>query len=229
MIMCHEKEFVFFHNPKCAGMSFRETLARYHDERISFWGIFQAPYFKNHIDHSHLRLWELQAQYPAVFAAARRYNSVIFVRNPYARFLSAVNEHIKKFQPHIDLRAMTPIARVAVVEALIEKAIHISRITTDWRFVHFSPQLWFLRLGDEVIPRHIIPIGGDAKFMTEALNVLGLPRLEIHHINPSPTDLSLALDSKIVLDFVEKFYADDFAFLRADERLAPLAELPKPA
>jgi len=224
MIVCHQKQFVFFHNPKCAGMSFRETLAQYHDDPTQFWGIFHAPYFKNHIDHSHLRLWELQAQYPALFDAARQYRSVIFVRNPYARFLSGVNEHMKKFQPHIDLAAMTPPQRVGVVEAFIEKAIHISRITTDWRFVHFSPQLWYLRLGDDVIPKHIIPIGANADFMTEALAILGLPGLEIHHINPSPVDLSAALQSKTVMDFVENFYSDDLAFLRSDARLAFLAD-----
>ena len=223
MIVSHANRFIFFHNPKCAGTSFRDTLKPYHDDGFTFWGIFYAPYFKNHIDHTHLRLWEMQAQFPHVFACAESYNSVIFVRNPYARFLSAVNEHIKKFQPQINLTPMSPEQRVKVVEAFVRQGLNIARITTDWRFIHFSPQLWYLRLGDRVIPRHIVPMGSDDAFTHEALSLLGLPDLPVPRHNPSPIDLTPALASPLVTWFVRDFYADDFAYLRADERLAPLA------
>jgi Sulfotransferase family len=152
VIVSHTNRFIFFHNPKCAGTSFRDTLKPYHDDAFTFWGIFYAPYFKNHIDHTHLRLWEMQVQFPKIFACAESYNSVIFVRSPYARFLSAVNEHIKKFQPHIKLESMLPEQRVWVVEAFVRQDLTIARITTDWRFIHFSPQLWYLRLGDRRTP-----------------------------------------------------------------------------
>lgn len=223
MIVSHANRFIFFHNPKCAGTSFRDTLRPYHDDKFTFWGIFHSPYFKNHIDHTHLRLWEMQAQFPQVFACAKSYNSVIFVRNPYARFLSAVNEQIKKFQPQINLAPMSPRQRVEVVEAFIRQGLSIARITTDWRFIHFSPQFWYLRLGDRAIPRHVIPMGSDDAFAREALSVLGLPDLPVPRHNPSPIDLTPALASPIVTGFVREFYADDFAYFRADARLAPLA------
>jgi hypothetical protein len=223
VIVSHAKRFIFFHNPKCAGTSFRTTLKAYHDDAFTFWGIFPAPYFRNHIDHTHLRLWEMQAQFPRVFACAESYNSIVFVRNPHARFLSAVNEHMKKFQPQVSLSSMTQKQRVNVVEEFIKQVLTIGRIITDWRFVHFSPQLWYLRLGDRVIPRHIIPMGQDDSFAQEALSYLGLPDLPMAHHNPSPVDLTPALASPVVSRFVEEFYADDLAYLRADKRLAPLA------
>ena len=223
MIVSHANRFIFFHNPKCAGTSFRDALKPYHDDAFTFWGIFHAPYFRNHIDHTHLRLWEMHAQFPRIFNCIESYQSVIFVRNPYTRFLSAVNEHVKKFQPKIDLTVMTPERRVEVVEALIQKVLTIENITTNWRFIHFSPQLWYLRLGDRTIPRHIIPMGSDNAFMHQALSILGLPDLPLPHHNPSPIDLTSALASPIVNGFVREFYADDFAFLQADERLAFLA------
>ena len=170
VIVSHANRFIFFHNPKCAGTSFRDTLKSHHDDSFNFWGIFNAPYFKNNIDHTHLRLWELQAQFPRIFACAESYNSVIFVRNPSARFLSAVNEHMKKFQPQMNLTSMTPQQRAAVVEAFVRQVLTVARITTDWRFIHFSPQIWYLRLGDRVIPRHVIPMGSDDAFMREALS-----------------------------------------------------------
>lgn len=223
MIVSHARQFIFFHNPKCAGTSFRDALKPYHDDSFSFWGIYHAPYFRNHIDHTHLRLWELQAQFPAIFQCAASYNSVIFVRSPYARFLAAVNEHMKKFQPQIELAAMTPEQRVQVVEAFIQQTLTIACITTDWRFIHFSPQLWFLRLGLRTIPRHIIPMREDGAFAQQAFAALGLPALPMPHHNPSPVDLRPALASPLVSGFIRDFYADDLAFLRDDPRLAPLA------
>jgi hypothetical protein len=223
VIVSHANRFIFFHNPKCAGTSFRDTLKPYHDDSFTFWGIFYAPYFRNHIDHTHLRLWEMQAQFPQVFACAERYNSVIFVRSPYARFLSAVNEHIKKFQPQINLASMTPEQHINVVEAFVRQVLTIARITTDWRFIHFSPQYWYLRLGDRAIPRHVIPMGSDDSFTREALSLLGLPNLPVPRHNPSPIDLTPVLASPVVSGFVKEFYAEDFAYLRAHERLAALA------
>jgi hypothetical protein len=224
VIVSHTNRFIFFHNPKCAGTSFRDTLKPYHDDQFTFWGIFYASYFKNHIDHTHLRLWELHAQFPRLFACTETYNSVIFVRNPYARFLSGVNEHIKKFQPQINLAAMTPQQRVDVVTAFIRRVLTIARITTDWRFIHFSPQIWYLRLGDRVIPRHVIPMGSDDSFVREALSALGLPDSPVPRHNPSTIDLTPALASPDVSGFIREFYADDFAYLRTHERLAALAE-----
>jgi hypothetical protein len=223
VIVSHANRFIFFHNPKCAGTSFREALQPYHDDAFTFWGIFYSPYFRNRIDHTHLRLWEMQAQFPQVFGCAETYNSVIFVRSPYARFLSAVNEHVKNYQPQINLAAMTPEQRVEVVETFIRRGLTIARIMTDWRFIHFSPQLWYLRFGDRTIPRHVIPMGSDDAFVREGLSLLGLPGLVVPHHNPSPIDLTPALASPVVAGFVREFYADDFAYLRADERLAPLA------
>ena len=134
-----------------------------------------------------------------------------------------MNEHIKKFQPQINLAPMSPEQRVKVVEAFVRQSLNIARITTDWRFIHFSPQLWYLRLGNRVIPRHIVPMGDDDAFTREALSLLGLRDLPVSRHNPSPIDLTPALASPLVTGFVRDFYADDFAYLRADERLAPLA------
>jgi hypothetical protein len=227
MIVSHRHGFIFFHNPKCAGTSFRETLAPYHDDPFTFWGIYNAPYFHNMIDHTHLRLWEMQAQFPALFDKTANYNSIIFVRSPYARFLSAMNEHLKKFQPQIDVAGMSPDQRRGLVEEFIAKVLHVSRIITDWRFIHFSPQNWYLTFGGRTVPRHVIPMieGGDG-FAQAGLDALGLPDLAVPRHNPSPVDLSAALSSKPVRDHIETFYAEDFAFFRADPALAPLAVPP---
>lgn len=223
MIVSHRNKFIFFHNPKCAGTSFRDALKPYHDDPFTFWGIFYAAYFRNRIDHTHLRLWEMQAQFPDIFACTDTYNSVIFVRNPRERFLSAVNEHMKKFQPHVDLAAMQPARRAQEVERFLRHDLTIARIITDWRFIHFSPQLWYIRLGSRIVPRHIVPMDAAGRFAAEGAALLGVPDLAMPHHNPSPIDLSAALESPVVTRFIDNFYADDIAFLRADPRLAALA------
>jgi hypothetical protein len=226
MIVSHSHRFIFFHNPKCAGTSFRNALMPYHDDGFTFWGIFNSPYFKNDIDHTHLRLWDMHAQFPKIFACADRYNSIIFVRNPYDRFLSALNEHIKKFQPQVNLSKLSKDEIVHTAKYFIQDILSISRVTTDWRFIHFSPQTWYLKLGDRQIPRHIIPMYDDHACFLKALAVLGLPNLAIPHHNPSPVDLTAALESPIVTRFIQDFYAEDFDFFQSDRALAGLAGMP---
>lgn len=113
-----------------------------------------------------------------------------------------------------------------MVEAFVRQVLTIARVTTDWQFVHFSPQLWYLRLGDRIVPHHIIPMDRDAHFTRAALSCLGLPDVAIPHHNPSPLDLTPALASPIVSAFIDTFYAEDFAYLRSDDRLKPLASKP---
>jgi hypothetical protein len=225
MIVSHAHRFIFFHNPKCAGTSFRDTIKPYHDDEFIFWGAHRSSYFKNEIDHTHLRLWELHAQFPHLFSCAETYNSVVFVRNPFDRFLSAVNEHMKKFQQHVAFASMSSQERLVVIEDFVQNVLNIPRITTDARFVHFSPQIWYLNLAGRTIPRHIIPITKDGSFGRVALAVLGLPYLKLPWHNPSSVDLTSLRRSRVVMKFIEEFYADDIAFFLADETLAELANL----
>lgn len=229
MIVSHSHRFIFFHNPKCAGTSFRDTLKPYHDDKFTFWGVYNAAYFNKEIDHTHLRLWEIQLQFPEIFSCFETYNSVIFVRNPYDRFLSALNEHLKKFQTHVDVAGMPTGQRIEIIQSFIDNILDVSRIKTDPRFIHFSPQIWFLKLDDRKIPRHVIPIGDDGTFLLKALAVLGLPNLHIPHHNPSPVDLTDVLKSPALVKFVQDFYAEDFEFFRGDRRLAGLVDMPASA
>ncbi len=228
MVISHKLRFIFLHNPKCAGTSFRDALKPYHDDHFNFWGIFYAPYFKNHIDHTHLRLWEMQAQFPKIFSCLADYNSLIFVRDPYARFLSALNEHMKKFQPNIKLLEMDTLQRIGAIEAFILNELTIARITTDWRFIHFSPQLWYLRLGEHTIPRHIVAIRNGHDFIHQGLACLGLPALPVPHHNPSPVDLTGILASPVITGFIHEFYRDDLAYFAAAPALAPMLTTPRP-
>jgi hypothetical protein len=226
MIVSHARRFIFFHNPKCAGTSMRAALAAYHDDPFTFWGIFPAPFFRNNIDHTHLRLWEMQVLFPHLIAAAQTYRSVIFVRNPYQRFLSALDEHFKKFQAHIPLATMPAADQTRTIEAFIAKALNIALITTNFRFIHFSPQLWFIRLGDRDVPRNVLAMDDRGMFISRAFECLGLEPGDMTLENPSQLDLLHTLASPKVAGFVRDFYAPDFEFFAAVPQLAHLVSLP---
>jgi hypothetical protein len=137
MIVSHADRFVFIHNPKCAGTSFRNALQRYYDKSEALW--FRSPntYFGCEIDLGHLRLWELFALYPAIFESIPRYNSLVLVRNPYERFISALAQYLTWFWPQIDLRSMPEGLRRRYAEQFIYKELRMARVLGEAIFVHF--------------------------------------------------------------------------------------------
>ena len=226
MIVSHARRFIFFHNPKCAGTSFRDALGPYHDDAFTFWGIFAAPYFRNALDHTHIRLWELQQLFPRIFACTETYASAIFVRNQWERFLSAVDEHFKKFQQQVPLRDLKPADQVRVVEQFVEQLLNVGNITTHWQLVHFSPQLWQILIGERIVPRAIIPMIEGEDYFSRAFAGLGVPGVQVPWHNRSAGRLLHLLELPKVDGFVREFYALDLAFFEGRADLAALARKP---
>jgi hypothetical protein len=222
MIVSSARQFVFVHNPKSAGTSFRAAIADLHDDPVVFWGLRPAPYFGTVLDFAHLRAWELVAMYPRLADAAAAGNSLIFVRNPYHRFLSAFREYFSRYHPDVPLSVMSPAGLAGLVEAFLPE-ITRERILSDHRFVHFSPQIWFIRYGEREMVRHVLPMGT----VPEAFFRLGLEPAPVGWENSSPVDMMPALGSGRVLQFVETLYEGDLAYLQAEPALAGLAAVPK--
>ena len=204
----------------------REALAPFHDDPFNFWGIHDAPFFRNEIDHTHLRLWETQVLFPHIIEAARSYRSVILVRNPYKRFLSAISEHFKKFQARVGLEALSAADQIKVVEHFINHTLNTGSIITDYRFIHFSPQTWFIRLGDRRIPGSVLAMDDQGTFIQRAFECLGLSPRNVMVENRSGANLSHVLTSTKIKEFVRRFHALDFEFLAADPALRDLTRVP---
>jgi hypothetical protein len=219
MIVSHQRRFIVFHNPKCAGTSLRVALGPYHDDPVMFRGFGEAPFFRTRLDHAHLRLWELQALFPRILAATARYRSVILVRDPLRRFISAVAHHFHYFQPNAPLDAMPPAVQIQTIEAFVDGILTQARIMTDFRYVHFSPQVWFILLGDRRVPERVLPLDGEKRFAAEAFAHLGVPDQGLTVENPARLDLSHIAASPKIASFVRTFYAPDYAFLEADPAL----------
>jgi hypothetical protein len=100
----------------------------------------------------------------------------------------------------------------------------LETLRTDYRFVHLSPQVWFIRLDGCRVPRYIVPMNDQGKFIVRGLASLGLPPRAVPHDNRSRFDMSHVLASPKIRAFVRDFDAEDFAFFAADPALAHLAD-----
>jgi len=225
MIISHTRRFIFFHNPRCAGTSFRSLLSAYHDDPHVFQGFVDAQSFNTLVDYSHLRLWELRSLFPAAFELASQYRSVICVRKSSERFVSAVAHHFHYFQPDVKLAERTPATQITIIEAFVEKILTAGRVMTDFRLTHFSPQVWFILMGGRSVPNHIVPVDNRGDFGAEVLRYLGLENVSFPHQNRSPISLNHLLDSPKITKFIRDFYACDSQFFSADPALRHLAEM----
>ena len=226
MIISHAHRFVVYHNPKTAGMSLRAALLPYHDDPRPAYGVLETPWFDYPLDFAHLRLHEIQRLFPSLIGSMRAYRSVIVVRNPYKRFISAVDQHLKTVYAHVPLEDAPPHERTLAIETFIERVFRVELVQKDFRFVHLSPQVWFLRHEQFRLPTNVVPFDEDGVFLERCFALLGVPPQPDMHDNKSKLDLRHVFQSRKITDFVQDFYAKDFEFLAADPTLAHLVAGP---
>jgi hypothetical protein len=188
MIISHHHRFIFFHNPKTAGMSLRAILTRYHDDPIPMHGVFQQQPFVDPLDFAHLRLWEISVMFPSVMKLAQGYRSLVFVRDPCHQFVSSSDQYFKAVYPDLPLINMRPQEQRLTIETFIEQKLHLATLLTDYRLVHLSPQVWFLQQDGCRVPHDIIPVDNQGKFIVRGLESLGLPPQAMPHDNRSRFD-----------------------------------------
>lgn len=90
MIISDSEEFVFVHNPKCAGTTVRKSLLQF-DTRSNHYWMFGDLYGRK-VDKAHMP-YGIACQFdPSVKFAFENYAVFGFVRNPISRTISAFNE-----------------------------------------------------------------------------------------------------------------------------------------
>ena len=194
----------------------RAALRRYHDDRQQFWNIHPTQISRFPLDFAHLRCKEIELLFPELVQTIASYRSVILVRNPYRRFVSAVAHYFCVCWPAIPMIKLHHSEQRWLAQNLVQ---HLSDnpaiVTADFRLVHFSPQAWFIRSDTRQFANNIIALDGVDRahsFSEQAFQCLGLSPRPLVSRNVSRVDLGHLLDNPRIAAFVRIFYQEDFEF-----------------
>lgn len=135
MVASDEDRLIFMHIPKTAGIFIRRSLA---DDR-RFAGIRLIDGLGER-DTAHLPLRLVAEHFPADFAKFPRYRSFASIRDPGARFVSSVAEHIKQFRKI----PKEQVSDAMIIEVAREIVGHLP--SDDPEYAHFLPQVEFVEL-----------------------------------------------------------------------------------
>jgi len=147
MIVSDTERFVFVHNPKCGGMACRTRLAPF-DTRDNFFFEWKPVCEGGKVlDMAHITPFQLRRFFPQAFGQVAQYVKFGFVRDPYARFLSAISQHLKLATPAIRKAILSePDLFYRFASSFALNVLDMDAIENDHRLVHFRPQVHFHNL-----------------------------------------------------------------------------------
>ena len=228
MIVSRKRRFVFLHNPKVAGTSFRSEIAQYDDFGRMFWGEEVDPYLNVMVDLAHLRAWELPCVVPDLFFDLANYRTLVFVRNPMRRFLSSCFQYFGKYRGDLRFVHQDVATQRAMIIDLMRNKLTSPNVIADFQLVYFSLQRWYVFLGNRRIANHILPIFSEDQDLDAAYDILEVPRRASRRHNRSSPERYDALMCDEFVDFVNRFYAADYAMLSEFDHLQPLLDTASP-
>jgi hypothetical protein len=119
----------------------------------AFWDPKPLPGASLIVDHAHLTLQQVADHYPDWFGKLRSYQSYAIVREPVARFWSAVYQRIN---------ARAGYGAFVTRKDILREAGDVLKMRNQWStdptFVHFIPQRDFIYLLDEKVVKNVFPI-----------------------------------------------------------------------
>jgi hypothetical protein len=155
MIICPNQKFVFVHIPKCAGTSVRSQIVRCDADHISFGRVGRHDVLGT-IDYGHIPLDHLRVHFPTEYAAVQQLDSFAIVRDPLARFGSALRQVIWQYEK----RPMTLIPPQELREKTLNMLDQVAQEIDEpsHPFIFFARQSRFIFDGDARIVDHLIPL-----------------------------------------------------------------------
>jgi hypothetical protein len=160
----------FIHIPKCAGVSVNHALERVSrsdagslaedlgiaraEDALGLYRLDDPVLGPIHPAHVPLKF--LRQRFPATWAALRRSRSFALTRDPRARFLSALMQHLREFEDVGPIRADDP--RLADDAARVCDWLGRRGSFADLEYIHFSRQVDYVDLDGERIADAIFPV-----------------------------------------------------------------------
>ncbi len=146
MILNHTFQFAFVHIPKCAGSSVKEQL-RPLDEADGRYERAQPHPEYGRVHRAHLPLWLHAELYPDDFAALQTYTTYAVLRDPFARFGSALAQRLEQFFK-IDPFALSESELRREIDTVVT-FLQENPKSPQLEFCHFLPQVDFVDYADQ--------------------------------------------------------------------------------
>ena len=201
MIILDELEFVYVHIPKCGGTSVK--LANSNLELTSVDNGHDQ--MSNHVPLAHIKATDQE-----LFKKICKYESFAHVRDPVARFRSALFEHSRNF-----LQLSSSDCDDASLLRLAYSLVDVLE-NTDFpypeKYEHFTPQHSYIEVDGECIIKHIRVIGDFRKinefFARGGLNPVSVSR----NVTYTPKQGLFSCLAKFVQPFVRMLLAPEFKY-----------------
>ncbi|AVW93599.1 sulfotransferase family 2 domain-containing protein [Celeribacter baekdonensis] len=223
-------KFVFVHIPKCGGSSIAIGLTAALDPplpgEIRYTGLKldTREGLGTYMD-AHKPLWMLRDYFPDELAAYRNCACFAVARDPFKRFISAVQQHIREFG-NSNIAEMSDAEVNQTLDHIMDH-ITTHRDNVGGEYVHFIPQYDYVFLDGERIVEHVYPLENLDAMATHIATVIKRFGKPLRKVMPSglywsvksfviksmtkylPDNSLDALHSDRVRAFVKEYYAND--------------------
>lgn len=155
MIICPTHRFVFVHIPKCAGTSIRSQIVVCDPRHVAMARVGRHPVLGT-IDYGHVPLDQLRMHFPNEYAALRSFDSFAVLRDPLARFGSALRQVLWQYEK----RPMTLIPQAELRETTLRT---LDRVAAEidapsHPYIFFMRQDRFVFDWNERVTQHLVPL-----------------------------------------------------------------------
>lgn len=171
MIIDDVHRVAFIHIPKCGGTSIGHQFRPLDSYEGRFRREGTHPRL-GAIHYSHIPLSFLRDEYPAEFEKVATYHSFAVLRDPHARFASAVCQRLEEFGGLAPLAITT---EIAMREALtVMDWLRARDRFCDLEYIHFSRQADYVRLNGRQIVGHLYPLEDLSELAASLQRLCGL-------------------------------------------------------
>lgn len=181
MIISDKHHFAFIHIPKCAGTSVRKTILPFHDGGEWALKTLETHPEYGELDYRHLPLDLLQKINADVFEKVRTYDSYAIVRDPVARFRSAISQRAKMYLD-TELPKLTEDELLDHIQSVIDY-LNGNPSVIPSEYTHFIRQSDYIFLQDEQVVQNLFPLEHIERFFDAVREKFGVETLDIEHAN----------------------------------------------
>tara|TARA_X000000950_G_scaffold219456_1_gene264291 strand:+ start:6459 stop:7217 length:759 start_codon:yes stop_codon:yes gene_type:complete len=199
MIILDEFEFAYVHIPKCGGTSVKSSNL-YH-------GLSAVDNGHDQMSH-HVPLAHIKATDPELYQKVCNYNSFAHVREPLARFRSALFQHCREF---LELSSSEcDDASLLHVAYSVAEELENADFPYPIKYEHFTPQYSYLEVDGECIIKHIGVLGDftelNAFYSKGGFNTVGVSL----NVTYTPKKGLFSCLAKLVQPFVRTLLPSEF-------------------